>query len=384
MKIRLNTGIRAGGYIAFILLLFTGLGFSVLYGYYKLAGWLSISGILLCIIGGILFYFGITKPLIRIRRNLISLSKGIIPEVSKPARENDISGIENAFAMHVERIKQMVEYSKKLADGEMDEPFAPVDTRDEMGSVLIILRDSLLKQREETGKRQEEDEQRNWAARGLTMFNDILREAGDDVSKLSYSFIKGLVKYVSVEAGGLYLVEEGKRQEGQKVLLLTGSYAFDREKYLDTEIMFGEGLVGRTAVEGKMIYLTDIPGSYLKIRSGLGEDNPVSLLFVPVVQSGEVLGVIELAAFSPMPEYKINFVCSLGDSIGSIISKVFVNIKTGKLLQQSQQQTEELATREEEMRQKMEELRLLQEQSSLREKELAGQLSELKKQVSGS
>ena len=81
-----------------------------------------------------------------------------------------------------------------------------------------------------------------------------------------YEVITELVYYLEAEAGGLYLVDQDSIPDREKTLHLTGCYAFDREKHLHKEILFGEGLVGRAAVEEEMIYMTDLPGDYLKIR----------------------------------------------------------------------------------------------------------------------
>jgi len=374
MKIRLSTGHKTGIYLGMLLLLFSAIVMLILYGFPRLAIWLSLAGGLMIIAGGLFFLYAVIRPLEGIRKSLVSLSRGIIPEFKTHGKQNDISGIEQAFSLHSSRIRDMVTYSRRLAEGELDKSFLPSGEQDEMGNVLIVLRESLLKQREETRRRQEEDEQRNWASRGIAMFNEILREAGDDITRLSNSLIKALVAYIDAEAGGLYLVEEGRMVDGVKVLKMTGSYAFDREKHLQKEILFGEGLVGRTAVEGERSYLTDLPGEYLKIRSGLGEDEPVSLLLTPITQSGEVLGVMELASFMPIPEYKIAFVCSLGENIGSIISKVYVNLHTGKLLEQSQKSMEELVAKEAELRRNLEEMCRKRDEAEKKIRELSGEV----------
>ncbi len=376
MKIQTGPVVKVIFFLTVLLLLFLADIVLLRLSYNSTATWLSVFGVLFITAGGIFIAVRFIKLYNRLRKDLEDLSLGIIPETGKEEGD-DISGIEQALDIHIERVRGMVAFSKRLAEGELEQSVVPASDKDEMANALNALRNSLLTKNKEARKRQEEDEQRNWSARGIALFNEILRETGDDVSKFSFTFIKALVNYIGVEAGGLYLVEEDKKIDGKKVLRLTGCFAFDREKYEEKEILFGEGLAGRTAVEREMIYLTDLPGEYLKIRSGLGEDEPVALLLVPVIQSDEVLGVIELASFTPFPDYKIGFVKSLGESIGSIISKLYANLQTEKLLRQSQKNSEELIRREEEMKMSMEELRKIQEATALREQELIKELERL-------
>ncbi|MFZ5940407.1 MAG: GAF domain-containing protein [Bacteroidota bacterium] len=379
MKIHFNTGHRLAGLLGIFLLLFIAIAVLCTLEFYEAARWLAAGGIVVAVAGAIFLNVGIFRHLDLLRKHLVELSRGKIPEVRKTRKTRDILGIEHAFTLHAERLKEMVAFSRKLSEGKLDGSIQTSGDSDEMGHVLLALRESLLRQKEEERKRQEEDEQRNWTARGIARFNEILREAGDDIARLSFTFIRELVHYMEAEAGGLYLVGEEEDTEAKKVLRMTGCYAFDREKHLHREFLFGEGLVGRAAVEKELIYLTELPGSYLRIRSGLGEDQPVSLLLVPLLQSGDVLGVIELASFSEIPGYKQKFALSLGESTGSVISKVYINLQTNRLLLQSRQQTEEMAQRENEMKSRMDEMHRIQEKAEQREKELTTQLNECRK-----
>ena len=111
----------------------------------------------------------------------------------------------------------------------------------------------------------------------------------------------------------------------------------------------------------KTIYITDVPDDYIKITSGLGTSNPNCVLIVPCSLNDEVYGVIELAAFTPLKSFEIEFVEKLGESIASTISSVRISEKTTKLLKASQIQSEELAAQEEELRQNLEEMETTQE-----------------------
>jgi GAF domain-containing protein len=79
--------------------------------------------------------------------------------------------------------------------------------------------------------------------------------------------------------------------------------------------------VGRCVQEGNTIFMTDIPEDYIKIKSGLGEDNPRSLLIVPIRLNEKIIGVIEIASLEIFQDFQIEFVERIGSSIASSLSR---------------------------------------------------------------
>ena len=126
--------------------------------------------------------------------------------------------------------------------------------------------------------------------------------------------------------------------------------------------MKGEGLAGQAWIEKDLLFITDIPDSYIEIASGLGKANPRNIIIAPLIFNSEVYGVIELASFNLFEQYQVDFIKRLSDSIASTISASRVNQRTKQLLQESQEKGQELQSREEEMRQNMEELQATQEE----------------------
>jgi len=116
--------------------------------------------------------------------------------------------------------------------------------------------------------------------------------------------------------------------------------------------------------------MEEVPENYVHVTSGLGESNPRSILLVPAILNDEVYAVIELVSFNKFATYQIEFVEKIGENIASTLSNAKVGNRTNKLLEQSKQQSEELAAQEEEMRQNLEELQATQEEvERLREEE---------------
>ena len=82
----------------------------------------------------------------------------------------------------------------------------------------------------------------------------------------------------------------------------------------------GEGLIGQSAANGNTLYVDDVPEGYVKIVSGLGSASPKYLLIVPMKSQDQVLGIIELASFTPINEDQRKFVEEAAQLIAEKIS----------------------------------------------------------------
>ncbi len=332
--------------------------------------------ILISVIIAVFIIRSLVRPINNIKGTLSDMSKGILPSTDIPEGKDEIGQMSKALNGLVRGLKAISNFSLQIGKGNFESDFKPLSDDDILGNALITMREELKKAAQDEEKRKKEDDQRNWATQGLAKFGEILRQNNNSIDDLSYNIISNLVKYLEANQGGLFLINTNDNAD--VLIELNACYAYDRKKFLEKRIEMGEGLVGRCVQEKDTIYLTEIPKDYIKITSGLGDDNPRSLLLVPLAVNEEVFGVLEIASFREFETYQIEFVEKLATSIASTISSVKINVQTKHLLEQSRQQAEEMSAQEEEMRQNMEELRATQEQSSKREELLAFQVEELK------
>lgn len=258
------------------------------------------------------------------------------------------------------KTKKINDFTQKLIGGDFTATFSLTDEEDILGKSLLNLRDTLKKNKEIQDQQRKEDERRNWTAEGLAKFGDILRNNNDNMELLSVNIIKELCKYINAIQGSFYLLND--EDPDNKIFEQTALFAYDRKKFTDKKIKWGDGLIGTCAQEHKTIYMTKVPESYVSITSGLGKSNPKCLLLVPLIAESELYGIIEFASFESMQQHEINFVERIAENIAATISSVRINMKTTNLLEESRERAQAMAAQEEEMRQNMEELQATQEE----------------------
>ncbi len=296
----------------------------------------------------ILFYF--TRSLRVPEAALEELVQGNT-KIRIPDMQNEFSTITKAIGQLSSNVQRSSQFAEKIGEGNFEYDFKPAGKDDTLGN-------SLLQMREKLKNIAEADKIRNWSTHGLAMFADLIRKGGDQ-GTLSDTLISQLVKYTKSNQGGLYIAQH---DDGKDLYLdLTACYAYDRKKFGEKKIDIGEGLIGQCFLEGSSINLRQVPNEYVSITSGLGMSNPRNILLVPLKLNDSVVGVVELASFSHYTTHEIEFVERVGEMIASAISAARITDQTKKMLEESQQQSEEMRAQEEEMRQNMEEMQATQE-----------------------
>lgn len=137
---------------------------------------------------------------------------------------------------------------------------------------------------------------------------DGVKSALSSVSEEKEIFQQGLdaiCKQLSAGQGAAYKVQ----QEGTtRFVELTSGFAVSVSETSSVRYNFGEGLIGQAASGGQLLYLDEVPEGYIKIISGLGSASPRYLLIAPVKKQNSVLGILEIATFSPITADQRKFV----------------------------------------------------------------------------
>nr|WP_018535760.1 HAMP domain-containing protein [Streptomyces sp. SID8379] len=198
------------------------------------------------------------------------------------------------------------------------------------------------------------NEEQDWLKGNLARISGLLqgRRDLDDVASLIMS---ELTPVVSAQHGAFFLampLEDGAdaaiAPEDAYELRMLGSYGYSMGS-MPTSFRPGETLIGTAAQERRTILVDNAPSGYLKIASGLGEAPPAQVVVIPVLFEGTVLGVIELASFTPFTQIQKDFLAQIAEMIATSVNTISVNTKTEVLLKQSQELTEQLRERSAEL-----------------------------------
>jgi CHASE3 domain sensor protein len=227
----------------------------------------------------------------------------------------------------------------------------------------------LIKMRDQMKKVKELDEKRIWSTEGLAKFSDVARNNQNNIEKLSNEVIRFLTKHLKAQQGSLFVLQDD--DEENTYLELKACYAFDKKKFVEKKIDVGTGMVGQAFLEGNTILLTDVPGGYIRITSGLGDATPSCVIIVPMKYNERVEAVLELATFVKFEPHEVEFLEKAGEVIASSIYATKTNERTAKLLKETQEQAEVLKAQEEELRQNMEEMQATQEDMRRKETEIS-------------
>ncbi len=262
---------------------------------------------------------------------------------SAPLKDGDgeiIGAIE--YMVDISDEMQVVELAEKISRGDYSVNVNKRSDDDRLTEALNLMTHSLRDAVEQSTRQ-------NWFKTGQTELNNRMRgELG--IPELSRNIISFLTSYLDAQLGLLYFLAD------DNVLQLVGSYAVGKEKALLKKFKFGEGIVGQSALENRMIFITDIPRDYIRIKTGFGDIQPNNAIMIPFSYEGHVIGVIEIASIHHITPLQQDFLNQSLENIGIALNSAESRRQLNDLLQKTQEQAEKLQAQQEELRQSNEEL----------------------------
>ncbi|PLX25298.1 MAG: hypothetical protein C0599_00800 [Salinivirgaceae bacterium] len=223
--------------------------------------------------------------------------------------KDEINEMADAMNQYIDGYAKKVVFASGIGAGDLDKDLELLSDEDLLGKSLMQMRDNLKLAREEELKRQAEDKIHRWTNEGIAKFADILRQNNDDISELSFELMRNMVNYLEVNQGAIFVIDESNDEIFYEA---TSTIAFNKKQFNKTRIKYGEDLIGRCAHERKTIYLKEVPEDYISITSGMGEANPNVVLLVPAILNDKVYAIIELASFSEIEDFQIEFLEKIG------------------------------------------------------------------------
>ena len=247
------------------------------------------------------------------------------------------------------QVRAIADVATAVTEGDLTRQVG-VEASGEVAVLKDKLNEMIRNLRETTRQNTEQD----WLKTHLERFTRML-QGQRDLATVSSMILSELAPLVSAQHGVFYTLaslEDG----GEPVLRYQAGYGYKERKNLANQFRLGEGLVGQCAQEKERILLTDVPGDYVRINSGLGESPPLNIIVLPILFEGSVRAVVELASFSHFSPTHQAFLDQLTESIGLVLNTIEANTLTENLLKQAQSQAQELQSRQEELRSSNEDL----------------------------
>ena len=174
-----------------------------------------------------------------------------------------------------------------------------------------------------------------------------------DLAVVAELMMDELAPLVGAQHGTFFLSEP---VNGDTQLRLIAGYGLRADKTAPIQYRLGQSLIGQAARSKRSIVVAGLPEGYVKISSGLGEAPPANLAVLPILFEDQVLGVIELASFTPFTPVQTDFLEQLTETLGVNFNTIIANSRTDALLEESQRLTSELQARSEELQNQQVEL----------------------------
>jgi HAMP domain-containing protein/CheY-like chemotaxis protein/signal transduction histidine kinase len=281
----------------------------------------------------------------------------------------DLTDNVNGLAANLtNQVRAIAEVSTAVTKGDLTRSIT-VEAQGEVAALKDNINEMILNLKETTQKNTETD----WLKTNLARFTRML-QGQRDMKTVAQMVLSELAPLVDAQQGLFYV---NQSDNGDATMKLLGGYAFKR-KNLANEFHAGEGLVGQCMLEKERILVTNVPSSYVHVKSGLGQAAPNNIVVLPVLFEGEVKAVIELSTFHSFNDTHLTFLDQLTESIGIVLNTIEANTRTEDLLLQSQSLAGELQSQQDELKKTNEQLEL--QAQSLRESEdlLKSQQEELR------
>ncbi|BFP42550.1 hypothetical protein FGF1_33950 [Flavobacteriaceae bacterium GF1] len=182
------------------------------------------------------------------------------------------------------------------------------------------------RQQEEIALRTQEIEKQNWIKTAISQVYGTTKGV-QDIDALT-TLLSGVISKLLKASVGTFYLNQRLFDAQSDELRLYGSYAFKNTQGIPKSFKFGEGLIGQCALEGKPIFLKELPDNYLEINSSAGKAPPREISIIPITHHKEIIGIMEFGTLHSFNAAQQEFVEEIASSIGIIIKGVVERAKT--------------------------------------------------------
>jgi hypothetical protein len=282
-----------------------------------------LSCFLLAVVIYILLQWQILVPIKVLNTVIRKMSDGIIPDAIPGYTSRELKYMIESLTKLSDGFKRTSEFAQKVGEGNFNVSFSKLSEHDVLGNALLQMHSNLK-------KADEGEKQRQWAADGFTIINNMLRTEMD-LKQLSEKCLARLVRYLNANQGTMFIFND---KEGEFMELVSTYACVDMKR--GQRIERGQDLIGQCWIEKKTVYLEAVPKGFMKIGSGLGTAEPKHVLIVPLIAQEEVYGILEMASFEKFDKFQQVFLEDIGVDIATVIYNHRVKERTNQLLEELQ------------------------------------------------
>ncbi|HEV7382323.1 MAG TPA: ATP-binding protein, partial [Dyadobacter sp.] len=210
-------------------------------------------------------------------------------------------------------------------------------------------------------------EDRTWLQGGSVRISEAIR--GERILKnLSVSLIESITAYINAPVGTVYI------QDKDWNFKLTAAHAASNAP----EYLFaGDGISGQVILSKEITVISQIPDNYLAVKSSLGSTLPVAIVVIPLIHTGECLGIIELGMLKAPSQLQLQLLNDIQDTISIGVNSALDYVKLQNFLEETQAQSEELQAQHNELENLNSELEAQAQKLQASDEELRVQQEEL-------
>src|SRR5688572_7741509 len=150
-----------------------------------------------------------------------------------------------------------------------------------------------------------------WVRAGQSQLVEAL-QGERTLEQLGAYCLEVLGKYTQADVGAFFVKENGGWRRRSALALDTRAAGPDT--FAD-----GEGIIGRAAMDGKLVHLREVPADFLKVRSGTGEGLPAQVVVVPARTESMTHAVLELGFLRPVDVKVLELLGRVGDPIATAV-----------------------------------------------------------------
>lgn len=281
--------------------------------------------------------------------------------------KDEIGSLASSFQGVVERNISLSRVAKAIGEGNYNVEVEAQSSDDMLGMSIRDMRDNLRAFTTDNNNR-------NWILTGISELSNLV-SGENSIDKVAEKAVKYLCDYTNSEAGVLYLHNDNG------VLEPAANYGVQYTKEQLPSFNVGTGKVGEAVSERKVKLLEGVPDEYMKVRTGLTEIEPASIIILPLYFANNMVGALELCSRQPYTELHQKFFDTASERVSVVIHTLKAHLQTQELLYETQNQAEELETQQEELRQLNAELKASEEELRVNQEELQEKNSELEEKA---